>query len=588
MIGELSALHWLRPDWLWALLALPPLAAAWLVRRRRGSVWRSAVDPHLLPHLLEGGASSRRAGPWWAAVAYLLAVVALAGPSWRQVEQPLWQNRTPLVVAMDLSSAALAADLPPSRLAQAQAKVSALLELRRDGQVGLVAYAGDAFTVAPLTDDAANVALFVPSLHPQVMPVDGQRADLAIAWSARLLQRAGFDRGQILLLTGAADAAAREAAAAAASQGYTVSVLGVGGSAAAPYRQSDGSLATASLDASSLRAVANSGGGRYATLTTDARDLASLDVLDSVAVGAGDAASERGRSWQDQGFWLIPPLMLLSLLAFRRRGGALAVLLVLGILPWHPAMASAAQDGGGLWQRPDQALHERLQTGTEAYRRGEFDRAAEQYRQVESADGQYNLGNALARQGRYEQAIKAYDRALQLQPGMADALANRRAVQAAMQRKPPPGQKPQQNQNDTGQQGEGQSQEPAQDGQDGQGNGDQRGQPPEAAGSESPPDGAGQPPSPSPPDAADAAEQAQADAAQRERMQRALEQAEGSGEPGAEAAPTQAPPETREQRERRLANEAWLRRIPDDPGGLLREKFRLEYERRQREGGWEP
>ncbi|MBW3551681.1 MAG: VWA domain-containing protein [Proteobacteria bacterium] len=155
-----ATLHLLRPHGLWALLALPLLAGLWQLRRRRASVWRQAVDPHLLPHLIDGRVEARRNTALWLGVlGYLLAVLALAGPSWRQIEQPLWQTRTPLVIALDLSSASLAGDLPPSRLAQARAKIASLLEARQGGQVGLVVYAGDAFTVAPLTEDAANAML---------------------------------------------------------------------------------------------------------------------------------------------------------------------------------------------------------------------------------------------------------------------------------------------------------------------------------------------------------------------------------------------------------------------------------------------
>lgn len=111
---SLASLHLLRPQWLWALLALPLLFGLWRVRRRRASVWRENVDAHLLPHLLvERGGARVRWGAWLASLAYVLAVIALAGPSWRQSPQPLWQSRTPLVVAVDLSGAALAADLPP-------------------------------------------------------------------------------------------------------------------------------------------------------------------------------------------------------------------------------------------------------------------------------------------------------------------------------------------------------------------------------------------------------------------------------------------------------------------------------------------
>ena len=142
-------LHLLRPAWLWGMLALPVLGWWWRRRRVQASAWRSAVDPHLLPHLIDAGGGRRGwLAPVVAAVAYAIGVLALAGPSWEQVAQPAWRAPSPLLVALDLSSATAASDLPPSRLLQARAKLAALLEARSDGQVGLVAYAGDAFTAA--------------------------------------------------------------------------------------------------------------------------------------------------------------------------------------------------------------------------------------------------------------------------------------------------------------------------------------------------------------------------------------------------------------------------------------------------------
>ncbi|RPE74813.1 Ca-activated chloride channel family protein [Vulcaniibacterium tengchongense] len=576
MMPELGPLHFLRPHWLWALLALAPLAWAWRARRRSGGVWQRVVDPHLLPHLLERGGDRRaRAAGALAAFAWVLAVLALAGPSWRQDTQPLWQGGTPLVVALDLSSASNAADLPPSRLAQARAKIAALLRARAAGQVGLVAYAGDAFTVAPLTDDAGNVALFLDALAPEVMPVDGQRADRAIAQARRLLRQAGFERGAILLLTDHADAAARGAAASAARAGYRVFALGLGRAEGAAYRRGDGTLARTRLDAASLRALAAAGGGRYAAIAGDDGD-GDLRALGVLTPGAGEAmpGGERGgRSWRDEGYWLLPPLLLLALFAFRR-GGAVAALLLCLWLPWQPARAVE------LWRRPDQAAHARMAEAAQAYRRGDYARAAALYAGVGTADAHYNRGNALAKAGRYPQALAAYDEALKRAPRMADALANKRAVEAAMKPRPPP-------------RGADDSQRP---GSQGGGDGASAGAPqPQAAqdrpsqrqAQRSPADRAepgaapGKAPAPRP---ADARRQAAADAAQRERMQRALQRA-GRGAPR-DGAREPAEAETPGQRERRLANEAWLRRVPDDPGGLLREKFRIEYERR-RNGGTE-
>ena len=589
-VDAISAMHLLRPGWLWALVAIPLLLWLWRQRQRRASVWREAVDPHLLPHLLDTRSETRgRLAVGLGLLGYVLAVLALAGPSWRQIEQPLWQNRTPLVIALDLSSATLAGDLPPTRLAHARAKLATLLRERDGGQVGLVAYAGDAFTVAPLTDDAANVALFLDALHPRVMPVDGQRGDRAIAWSAKLLRQAGFEQGEILLLTDHADAAANDAAGVAQRSGLRVSVLGLGTTAGAPYLQPHGGIATARLDDASLRALARAGGGRYSALTSDDGDLRSLGVLDAEADGAVSTQGESGRSWQDEGYWLLLPLMLLALLAFRR-GSAVAVLLVCLWLPWQPAAAAGPSAGTTtqLWRRPDQIVHQRMQQAAEAYRQGDFARAAQLYQGLDSADGHYNRGNALAKAGRYPQAIEAYDRALQKQPRMADAIANKAAIEAAMKRKPPPGSKDQ---------SQPQPCEPGDE--DCYGPSDNPGDPERPVSTEGTPTNKaeGEPdqaPSPgtdadesqSPEEStpADAQAQQQADAAQRERMQRALEQAkDDAGDAGKafEAEPEEPPAE----RERRIANEAWLRRVPDDPGGLLRAKFRIEHERRLLQGG---
>ena len=589
--GALS-LHWLRPQWLWMLAGLPLLAWWWRGRWRQRNAWRDAVDPHLLPHLLDSTPPLRRMrGPWLALLGMALAIAALAGPSWQRAPQPEWQNRTPLVIAVDLSTAVLATDLPPSRLLQARAKIARMLQSRAGGQVGLVVFADDAFTVAPLTDDVANVALFLDALAPDVMPVDGSRADRAIAWSSRLLKQAGFDHGDILLLTDHADTAARGEAVTASRDGYRVSVLGMGTAAGAAYRDAEGRIGHAALDATSLRDVASAGGGDYAAMTTNNDDVANLGVLNPQHAGAMSAQGRSTLVWLDQGYWLLPPLLVLGLLAFRR-GRGLAVLLLVAWLPWQPAQA-ATQDW---WRRPDQLAHARIEQGAQAYRKGDFATAQTLWQDVPVADAAYNRGNALARQGDYDQAIAAYDEALRLQPGMADALANRRAVDAARKRKPPSGKqsgqgKPKPNQGSSGQAQSGAGQQPAPSKgqpQDGQRDAGQRdaGQKPSDAPQPSPQTGT-QAPAPAgaqPPKAADTAAQRQADAAQRARMQQALQQGKANADARGRGLQGKPSAETRAERERRLANEAWLQRVPDDPGGLLRAKFRLEFERRQQEG----
>lgn len=527
---NLQHLHFLRPHWLWALAVLPPLAWAWRRRRRQRSAWRDAVDPHLLPHLLEAQPPRRERAAWWPALlAAALAILALAGPSWQRAPQPLWQARAPLVLALDLSGAMLAGDLPPSRLAQARARLATLLREREGGQVGLLVYAADAYVVAPLTDDAANVALFLDALAPDIMPGDAAQASdagPAIDRAVRLMRQAGFDRGDILVLSDHAGAEAVAAAKAAAAAGYRVSTLGLGTPAGAPWRDAGGNIVHASLDAASLRALAAAGRGVYAPIAGDGGDLAALGVLDPGGPGAVAKQGEAIPLWRDQGYWLLLPLLLLVPFGFRRNG-VFALLALCLCLPWQPPARAAGIDW---WQRADQQAHARMQQGAAAYHGKDYAAAERAWHGLPGADAAYNRGNALARQGRYDEAIAAYDDALRLQPGMPDAIANRKAVEAAMKRRPPPGPK----QGDKGDKGD--KQDPRQENGDKDSDKGSDGQP--RAGRDA--------------------------SAQAEAVARA--------------------PETAAQRERRLANQAWLRRVPDDPGGLLRERFRLEHERRQQEG----
>lgn len=605
----MGTFHFLRPLWLLGLLVLPPLLW-WLRRhRQRGEIWRGVIDDHLLPHLLE--AEGGRRDGWRAAFAQgafvlagVLAVLALAGPSWRELPQPLWQDRMPLVIAVDMSSAANAADVPPSRLLQSRAKIAQILRERGGGQTALVAFAEDAFTVSPLTDDGNNVALFLDALSPDVMPRDGSRADRAIEEAMRLLKRAGFHKGDILLITDRAGGSADGAALDARGAGFRVSVLGLGGLAGGQYRNGRGEVRTARLHGAELRALAVAGGGRYAAFAPGDADLQSLGVLRADRIDQATAQDKRGTAALDEGFWLLPPLLLLGLLAFRR--GVLAVLVIALWLPWRPAAAA------DLWERKDQRQHEAMARGVEAYHRGDFKAAESALAGLPGAEAAYNRGNVLARQQRYDEAIAEYDRALRQQPGMADAIENRRKVEEARRRQqqkdqqqkdqqqqqrkdqqqkdqqqkdqqqkdrqqdPSQGRQQQQDDQQREQQKQQQQKDQQQNPQDAQER--QRREQQERQRQQAQQQGRplpGQPPKPV--DQTQSAEQAAADRAERERMARAR----AGGTTPQSGTP---PKETREVRERRLANEAWLRRVPDDPGELLREKFRLEQKRRKREG----
>jgi Ca-activated chloride channel family protein len=611
--------HWLRPFWLFALLALPLLW--WMLRRhaRIDTPWRRAVDPHLLPSLLEDAAASTQRGVWLFAAVYVLSVLALAGPSWRQQPAPLYAPAAPMVVALDLSSHMLAADLQPSRLLRARLKIEQLIAQRKGGQLGLVAYAGDAFTVAPLSDDAGSLRDLLAALAPDTMPVDGQRADRAIHRAADLLSHAGFAHGRILLFTDGVDAAAQTAARDTLLQGYTVDAIGVGTTAGAPLPSSDGTFSQdingamqlAHLDANALRVLAQAGGGRYVALRSDANDLAALGVLDSQSDTAEHTGNSDALRWRDDGPLLLLALLPLVALGFRRGWLAVALLAVLA-MPVQRVEAAEANWWNSLWQRADQRADHALRTGdataanalaqtpeqraAAAYLSNDFATAARQWTALDTADAHYNRGNALVQMKQYPQAIAAYQRALQLRPDMVDAKANLELVKRMQQQQQKQQQKDEQQQDHQGHEQPRQGQQPDQQQQSKSKQQQQQNQhsTDESRQAQKQPDqnqqdqaqqaqqGQGRQSRDQQQPAPDQAKQAQADADERRALDQALRKANPTGKNEQHGATTVK--ETAQQREKREAIEALLLRVPDDPGGLLRRKFALDYARRQQEG----
>lgn len=646
-MSALADFHFLRPLALLLLCALPLFWLAWRHNRSDAGAWRAAVDSHLLPHLIEridGGPG--RAGLWLAAALWILACCALAGPAWEREPMPLYRNQAARVLALELAPTMLAQDEKPSRLARARFKLDDILTRSRDYQTALIGYAGDAFVAAPLTDDVGTVRNLIDALDPGTMPVAGNATERAINAGVDLIEQAGLHRGEIILLADGVSNGATAAARKAQARGISVSILGVGSVAGAPVplaqgdfmKDSSGGIVVSRLDEARLRAVAEAGGGRYALLAPDARDLDALlgnrvetDRADKSDAGAADQTAESAR-WRDRGPWLLLLLLPLALCGFRR-GWLIAFALALSA-PIQQASAASLKD---LWQRPDQQAADALAHGDAkqaadvartpewrggaSYKAGDYDAAADAYAKVGDADGVYNKGNALAKLGRYEDAIAAYDAALKLAPGMDDAQANRKAVEdflkkskqdSGSQDKNKSGQKDskdqqkksgqdsqQQDGNDKSKDEQGvpkdqqQGQQPGkedkqQDQSSGKGEQDAKSQAEKDAQAAK-----DKQQSDSSADAHDKSEDAQKpDAQQQKALSKEIDKALGA-QPKPEDKPAdkdaKAQPgvmqEDETAREKKQALEHWLQRVPDDPGGLLRRKFQLEYQRRQQRGG---
>jgi Ca-activated chloride channel family protein len=555
-MNDFSLFHFIRPWWL-ALLPLTVLLPwLWKYLRRPSGDWARICDAHLLRWLSVRQAEEYRGwgGYILAGATLLLSILALAGPSWQKLPDASFSARDSRVIVLDLSRSMLAEDLRPNRLTRARFRLADLLEETQEGQTGMVSYAGDAYVVSPLTSDTNTIGNLLPALQPDIIPVAGSRADLGLDMAASLLERAGLSMGEVLLVTDSAEAVDAAKARELRDKGIITSVLAVGTDDGAPIPSGAGfvsnragNVVIAKLDRAGLHAVAQAGGGRYS-------EMSGSGAVDSPwRAGDGSEFSRRedslGERWKDAGPWLVLLLLPLALVGFRR---GVLFLLPLVCLPglFYPANASAGF-WDDLWQRKDQQAYQALQqeqadtaaalavdpdlSGEAWFRTGEYANAMQSWSRLDTADSHYNMGNALAHLGEYDAAIEAYDRALAMEPEMPDAVTNRALVE---------------------QMKEQEQQQESQDGEEGEPSDEQQeGEPSEQSEGQDGQDG-------EPSDEQQESEQEGEEQEAGEQQNQQPDISEAWSEEDAQAM------------------EQWLRRIPDDPGGLLRRKFRNQHQRR--------
>ena len=568
--------HFLRPEWFYALIPAALLFALLRYRNSHHSNWETAIEPHLLEHILDNPDSQVSRSPFTILLlAWLIATIALAGPVWRKTPQPVHEREDALVVIFDLTQSMLATDVKPNRLVRAKRKLIDLLEMRDEGVTALVVFAGDAHTVSPLTDDTNTIAAMIPALDPSIVPAPGSRLASALEVAIELFENGGVASGRILIITDEVrDVVAAQQVSRQYRNAYPVSVMSVGTEEGAPIPVADergrvsflkdrqGNLVIPKVNTRSLRDFADLSAGRFSPMSLTDEDLEFLLAEQPLAQEDQFREIERDFDvWFEEGPWLLLLLLPLASLAFRR--GWLWLLALLVILPGEQAQAFGWDD---LWQTRDQQAKQALDAGdparaaelfedpawraTASYRSENFEAAANQFGEIKSSDGYYNLGNALARQGLLNEAIEAYDEALSLNPGDEDAAFNKKLIEDLLQQ-----QQEQQQQQDNEQDQENQEQQDSEQDQEQQQRQEQE--------QESP---------------SDEEDQEQQEESQQEQQSDEQQNQEAQAQKAAEE---EADPLDEEEKQ---ALQQWLRRVPDDPGGLLRRKFQQQYDERAKSG----
>jgi Ca-activated chloride channel family protein len=455
-----AELHLLRPLW---LLSLVPAAILLILlwRRPAGALaWRRLVDAHLLPHLLVGEERSpRRRVLGLLALGWLLVTLALAGPVWERVTQPVFATEAARILVLDLSPSMNVADIRPSRLARARFEIMDLLNAAEEGHTALLAFGPEPFLLSPLTRDTKTIAAQVPHLTTDLIPVPGERRTArALLAAGELLARAGARQGEIILVTDGIGAIAETGAAAQllVSEGHRISVLAVGTPDGGPVPaeaggfelEPDGGVRIARLGEGDLRELTRLGRGRYLEAQAGDADTRALLGQRTARGEMTEAPSLESDQWREEGPWLLLALLPLAALAFRR-GWLVPMLACAIILPPTPGWAFGWSD---LWWRADQQAARQLEAGSDAaaaarfrdpawraaasYRAGDYARALAALADVPDPEADYNRGNALARLGRLDEAVIAYERVLEREPDHEDARHNLELVQALRERQP--------------------------------------------------------------------------------------------------------------------------------------------------------
>ncbi len=608
--------HFIRPEW---LLAFVPLLMIlfWQYRQTRGTTrWADFCDPELLPYILEHqtGQAQRRVF-YGAVLAAVLSILALAGPTWKQLPAPVFRNDAALVIALSLSESMQAADIKSTRLTRARYKIADILKQRKDGQTALLVYAGDAFTVTPLTEDNETILSQLGVLTPDIMPSKGDNALAALRLAENLLQQAGLQQGDILLMMDGYPAG-QLSELKPARQGIRLSVLGVGTEAGAPIqiqgggfvKDKEGNILVPKLDIQGLRDLASQGGGLYQSLTDDDSDIQQLaGFFERVNTSENtEGQNLLLEQWEDMGPWLL--ILVLPLVAWQFRKGILLLL----VLPWP--QNSQALDWNTLWKNADQQALQAFEQQDYAgaiekftdpnwkasalYRAGQYKEAAELWKNDTTASGQYNLGNALAKAGQFEAALKAYDQALQIEPNHSDALENRKKVEEFLKQqqqqndsKPSENAKDQKPENSESSDSEGQQSPDSSGDSSSESDSQSQNQEPSQQEQQEQQEQQDQQDQESQPSSSDSVE-SQSDQSQNsdaseseaaETNQPALQPTEE--EPENSQSPSEPVAESGQEGpmdESRQADEQWLNRIVDDPGTLLKRKFQYQYQQRNR------
>ncbi|WP_105264441.1 VWA domain-containing protein [Pseudoalteromonas sp. T1lg76] len=478
----------LRPQLLWLLL-LPGFYLIWRLIADKGEQQQQPlIAPHLAAQVMQEGAEQRQNNGLLNALLLALMVVAIAGPSFSKQELPVYEAKMARVMVMDMSRSMFSTDISPNRLQQARFKALDMVELFKEGETALIAYAGDAFTISPLTSDSQTLTNLIPSLSPDIMPEQGSNVMAALTLAQELLGQADYPQGDIILISDGIDREEEDDIRSWLSNNdYRLHIYAIGSKQGAPIslpdggflKDNQGQIVIPKTNFERLQRLARLGSGKLIRYQPSSENLGVL------AVSKGEKMTQQAQNQQtlwriDAGIYLALLVLPLLLWQLQRRAIMLGAALVLIPQIWSPAYAASGQSWfNNAEQNALNAYHDKayeqaaqaqnpLLSGAAKYQQQDYQGALADFNKDNSATGLYNQGNALAQLGDIDAALERYQQALEKDPNLEAAKANKATLEQLKKQ-----QEQQQNQQgDSGQEQGSQDQDSQQQQQDGQQQGD--------------------------------------------------------------------------------------------------------------------
>jgi Ca-activated chloride channel family protein len=329
-----------------------------------------------------------------------------------------------------------------------------LLKRWKEGVTGLVAYAGDAYTISPMTTDTATILNLLPNLSPEIMPYQGADAARGVKQAIQMMKDAGLHQGAIILITDELDANERqEIADLLSGTHWQLAILGMGSRSGAPIPTENGALlktaqgqtVIAKANFSDMKSLAQSVHGTFISVQLNNQDVDTLVDATQINTAEHQASGKRQVANRiNQGYWLIPLLLIPALMMFRKGliFGWFALMISTGTVPraqaspWlnHNQEAKHLFDAQD-YQHAAQQFSDPDWRAAAYYRAKDYQQAIETLSSIPSptARQQYNLANAYAKHGDLQKAIDLYQQVLAQDPDNQDARHNLDVVKKAQQ-----------------------------------------------------------------------------------------------------------------------------------------------------------